>query len=209
MDGAARLIEPLPLLLVVAAYLIGGIPSGVWLARLAGIDVRRQGSGNIGATNVARTAGLRLGLFTLVADLTKGALPTTVALLWTSNAPIACIAGGAAVVGHLLPPLLSFRGGKGVATAAGVFLVLAPAALLAAIAVFAATVLTTRYVSLASILAALTLPVAAGLLAYPIQITVLAVLIAGAILVRHRSNLERLRRGEEPKFPGSRQNRET
>lgn len=204
MDAALGLGEPFSILLVLGAYLIGGIPSGAWLARLAGIDVQRVGSGNIGATNVARTAGTRLGLLTLAADIIKGALPVGVSLACTSDLSVASVTGGAAVSGHLFPPLLRFRGGKGVATAAGVFLALAPLAMLVAIVVFATAVATSRYISLGSMLAALTLPMAAGLLDYPSPVVGLATLVAGAILVRHRDNLDRLRHGREPKFHGSR-----
>lgn len=189
---------------VAAAFVCGGVPSGVWLARLAGVDVRRAGSGNIGATNVARTAGIRLGVLTLVADVLKGILPV-VAAQALDLVPVAVLAcGGAAFLGHLFSPFLAFRGGKGVATAVGVFMVLAPRALLVSIGVFAATVAASGYVSLASILAALLLPIACALLHYPSGTVGLAITIAALIVWRHSANIKRLRDGHEPRFRASR-----
>src|SRR6185369_15284983 len=146
------------LVLVVLGYLAGCVPSGLLLGRRAGIDVRRHGSGNIGATNVARSAGALLGLATLVADAAKGALPVLVAGVLDGRPAVATAAGVAAFVGHVFPVTLRFAGGKGVATAVGVLLVIAPLALVCALVVFALTFLLTRYVSLGSVLAAIAVP---------------------------------------------------
>src|SRR5258706_115440 len=125
----------LGLLILLGAYVCGSIPSGLWLARVAGIDVRASGSGNIGATNVSRTAGLRLGLLTLVLDMLKGAVPVLVARSISPDGWLPALTALAAFYGHIFSMFVRFHGGKGVATAAGVFLVLAPKVLGAALVV--------------------------------------------------------------------------
>lgn len=190
----------LVVLLVGAAYACGSLPTGVWLARLAGVDVRRSGSGNIGATNVARTAGLRLGLLTLLGDLAKGLAPVLLArVLVTDARALACV-GLAAFFGHIYSVFLRFSGGKGVATACGVFIGLAPLAVGVCVLVFAAIAFTTRYVSLASMAAAATLPVVTVVLHQPAPVSTAALIVAVLIVVRHRDNLSRLRAGTERKF---------
>jgi glycerol-3-phosphate acyltransferase PlsY len=191
-------------LLVLLAYLCGSIPTGVLVSRRRGIDVRQAGSGNIGATNVARTVGLGSGLLTLLFDVTKGFLPVVAAQRLGMPEWGAAMVGLAAIAGHLFPIFLGFHGGKGVATTAGAFLVLAPAATGVVIVVFALIVLASGFVSLASILAAAALPLAALVLGYGGVTTLAAVFAAVAIALRHRDNLRRLRRGEEPKFRTSR-----
>lgn len=191
------------LALVVAAYLCGALPSGVWFARLAGVDVRHSGSGNIGATNVARTAGMRLGIYTLLFDVAKGFLPVAAARLLVGDDWLIAFVGAAAFCGHLYSVFLRFDGGKGVATALGVTLAIAPAAAGVGVATFAAVAISTRYVSLASVLAAATLPATATLLRYPAAVSTLTVVLGTAVIVRHRSNLIRLWFGREPRF-GSR-----
>lgn len=187
-------------LVIFGAYLCGSLPSGVWLGRLAGVDVTRAGSGNIGATNVARTAGLRPALFTLGGDIAKGLVPTAVArTLWLDPRLVATVAL-AAFLGHIFSVFLRFSGGKGVATGFGVSLLLAPVAALAAAAMFVLTALTSGYISLASVIAAATLPVMTLALGSPPPITAAAAIIAAVIVVRHRGNLVRLRHGVEPKF---------
>ena len=188
------------LVLIVLGYLAGCVPSGLLLGRRAGIDVRRHGSGNIGATNVARSAGALLGLATLVADAGKGALPVLVARALDGRPAVATAAGAAAFVGHVFPVTLRFAGGKGVATAVGVLLVIAPLALLCALVVFALTFLLTRYVSLGSILAAITVPIAIAALGYPRSTLAAGTVMSAMIVVRHRENLARLRAGTEPRF---------
>jgi glycerol-3-phosphate acyltransferase PlsY len=187
------------LALIGFGFLCGSLPFGVWLARLGGVNVQQAGSGNIGATNVARTAGLRLGALTLLADISKGAAPVGLALAVPAQLWVAELSGLAAFLGHLYSPLLRGRGGKGVATAVGVFAVLAPWAVLAATLIFAAVAAATRLVSLASIVAATALAVAC-LALYPPHTALLATFVAALIVWRHRSNIGRLRAGSEPRF---------
>ena len=203
IDGSAVgcVSEPrVALVLVILGYLAGCVPSGLLLGRRVGIDVRRHGSGNIGATNVARSAGALLGLATLVADAAKGALPVLVARALDGRPAVATAAGVAAFVGHVFPVTLRFAGGKGVATAVGVLLVIAPLALLCSLIVFALTFLLTRYVSLGSVLAAIAVPVAIAALGYPRSTLAAASVMSAIIVVRHRENLARLRAGTEPRF---------
>lgn len=187
-------------LVVALAYAVGQLPTGAFLARRAGIDVRRSGSGNIGATNVARTAGLRLGFLTLVGDTLKGALPVALGRAIDPVGATAAAAGLAAVLGHTFPIVFRFAGGKGVATALGALLALCPLAAAVPLATFAGVVLAYRYVSLASVAAALVAPLAVALLGYPRPVLGVVVTIAVVILVRHRDNLARLYAGIEPRF---------
>jgi glycerol-3-phosphate acyltransferase PlsY len=187
-------------LLVAIGYLCGSLPTGVWFGRRAGVDVRRRGSGNIGATNVARTAGTRAGLLTLVCDIAKGCVPTLVVGTITTDRWPAVLVGIAAVVGHVFPVFSRFAGGKGVATGFGVFLPLAPAAATVSLVMFLVAAFWTRYVSLAAMLASAMLPLACIALRYAMPIWTGALVVAGIILVRHRENLLRLRKGLEPKF---------
>jgi glycerol-3-phosphate acyltransferase PlsY len=189
---------------VVAGYLIGSIPSGVLLARLAGIDVRRAGSGNIGATNVARTAGLRLGLATLLADALKGFVPVAAARWMDVGTGGLGAVALAAVAGHLYPVTLGFVGGKGVATALGVSLALFPLATAPTVALFAAVVAVGGYVSLGSMAAASAAPCLVWILGYPAPFVGVSAVLAGAILVRHRDNAARLLAGTEPRFRSNR-----
>ncbi len=189
--------------LSLAAYLVGSIPSGLLLARRwGGVDVRRRGSGNIGATNVARVAGARLGAVTLAADLLKGWLPAWTASRLAPEEPAwAAAAALLAFLGHLFPLFTRFReGGKGVATAAGAFLALAPGAVAAGGAVFALVFAAGRRVSAASLAAALTLPAAAWLTGRPPVVWLGAGVIAALIFWRHAGNIRRLIAGTEPKF---------
>jgi acyl phosphate:glycerol-3-phosphate acyltransferase len=190
----------LDLALVPIAYLAGSIPTGVLLAQTAGVDVRRTGSGNIGATNVARTAGKRLGVLTLVGDAAKGAIPVVLARSVGASEAIVAAAAVAAIAGHVFSVFLGFRGGKGVATGFGVLLALAPTATLIPLVAFASTFAFSRIVSLASIAAVLTAPVAVAWLGYPNPAIAAAVAIAVLIVAKHRENLVRLRAGTEPKF---------
>jgi len=184
---------------VLLAYLLGGVPSGVLLARLVGVDPRRHGSGNIGATNVARAAGRRIGLLTLVADVAKGALAVGVAMVAVPGPWPAALAGIAAVAGHCWPIALRFRGGKGVATALGVLLVLAPAAALVAIGVFVVVLRTARWVSVASLAGTVAAPLALAAGGGALPAVAAATAIAVCVFVRHRDNLARLRDGLEPR----------
>ena len=207
---------------IVIAYLLGSIPFGYLIVRATqGADIRETGSGGTGATNVSRRAGKVAGVLTLVLDALKGAAAVLCARMIlgpTLTGPSDSGAGlssewwiaAAAVlviVGHMFPIWLGFRGGKGVATGVGVFLVLAPLALVGAGAIFLAIVVTTRYVSLASITAASTIPLFVWLqhgLVSPVNglwpIMSAAILIAALIIFAHRANIQRLLRGAESKF---------
>ena len=177
------------LLPALVGYAIGSLPIGYLLAQVAGgIDLRRVGSGNVGTANVYRTAGRSLAVIVMIADVGKGASSVMVG----GPGAGAVVAGVAAVVGHIYPVWLGFRGGKGVATASGVFGVLAPIAALAAAVAFAATVWRTRFVSLGSIVAALVLPIVGWLVPGPRMVDVAATAVAALILFRHRGNIARL-----------------
>lgn len=185
--------------MMLTAFLVGGLPFGWLIGRAVGVDVRAAGSGNIGATNVARTAGRGWGLLTLGLDAVKGAAPTAVG--WMLAGPrLAAGAGCAAMLGHVFSPYLGFRGGKGVATAAGVFAVLHPAALGVALLTFALVVFAARRVSVGSVAAAMTLPSCIEAWGASPEVRGLAWAAAAIVLVRHGSNLVRLVKGEEPAF---------
>jgi acyl phosphate:glycerol-3-phosphate acyltransferase len=188
----------------VCSYLLGSIPFGYILVRIfQGIDVRSIGSGNIGATNVARTGGKGLAIATLALDTFKGWLPVFL-VLTLSFVPVsslaqrhtlASFAALVAVLGHMFPVWLGFKGGKGVATGLGVFLALAPKAVLIAVVLFAIVVAITRYVSLGSILAAASIPVALWWLAgdsFPAPALVMCAAIALLVIIRHHQNIGRL-----------------
>jgi glycerol-3-phosphate acyltransferase PlsY len=200
---------------IVLAYVAGATPFG-WLAgRWRGIDLREHGSGNIGATNAVRVLGKRVGIPVFILDMLKGLLPVLGASWWVGAQPVIAgnalavqavpvLAGLASVLGHSFTFWLGFKGGKGVATSAGVMLGLAPAALAAAVVVWILAVKLSRYVSLASILAGWALAVAVavqawfqGSLNFPVM--ALALLIAVLVTVRHRANLARIAAGTEPK----------
>lgn len=198
---------PANLLLLVLAYLLGSIPFGLILAKIAGgRDVRKAGSGNIGATNVARVAGPAAGIVTLLMDAVKGALAVWLAGRYSEQSAAAMmLAGIAAQMGHCFPVWLKFKGGKGVATALGVFSSLAPLAALGALLFFLVVVLVWRYVSLGSVSAAAAMP----LLVYflwapghaPPLVVIFGTLFASAlVVVKHDANLQRLMDGTEPKF---------
>jgi len=190
------------ILILLGAYLIGAIPSGVVLTRLSGVgDIRQAGSGNIGATNVYRVAGRRLGVVTLVCDALKGVIPLAVLLAvgGYSEAELALVAA-AAFLGHCYPVYLGFKGGKGVATALGIYLVLSPLSVLAAFLVFAGVLWKWRYVSLASISAASLIPFLVLLAERSLPLFAATLFISGMVVLRHRSNIERLRNGTESRF---------
>ena len=191
------------LLLTISSYLLGSVPSGFIIGALSGVDVRNAGSGNIGATNVARLLGKRLGLLTLVADVAKGFVPVLLAeKLGMSDVGIALVAM-AAFSGHLYPLFLRFQGGKGVATAFGALLGVAPPATLVLLVVFGIAVLFCRIVSLGSIAAALAAPFALWALDYSAVLVLMSAFLGGMIVLRHRENIKRLLDGTEPRF-GSR-----
>ena len=184
--------------LVVLAYLGGSLPWGYWAGRLGGRDVRREGSGNTGATNVWRVLGPRYGVPVLLLDMAKGFVPALVgAQLYGSG--VAVIAGAAAMIGHTFPVFLGFGGGKGVATGAGVVLALTPLLTLALVVLFLAVLWYTRYVSLSSMTACTAYVLACLALREPWPICLFAALATAGIVYRHRSNIGRLRAGTESK----------
>jgi len=187
------------LLVVLAGYLIGSVSFAVLLVRRrTGKDIRAEGSGNAGATNVLRAHGKGLAIAVALLDVGKGAAAVWLARVFTADPRVAAAAGLAAVVGHVFPLFYGFRGGKGVATALGAFLALAPLASLACVGVFVVLVAATRYVSVGSVVALCLLPPAAGLLFHAAPPIVVAA--AGAallVLFKHLGNLKRLARGEE------------
>jgi acyl-phosphate glycerol 3-phosphate acyltransferase len=200
-------MPPLSLALgTLLSYLTGAVPFGYLIARARGVDILHAGSGNIGATNVGRVLGKRFGLLVFALDFAKGAVPTFLCLRWLGVTG-GVIAGLAAFIGHLFPIYLRFRGGKGVATGAGVVAVLFPLATAGAVAVWIAAVAAWRYVSLASVLAGLAL-VGLRLLtaAEPDPtdryiLTGFSILAVGLVVVRHRANLSRLYHGTENRIP--------
>jgi glycerol-3-phosphate acyltransferase PlsY len=182
-----------------ASYLLGSIPFSFLVARLFGVrDVRQEGSGNVGATNVMRTAGKLPGLLAFLLDASKGAAAPLLARWAGSDDLVQSAAATLAVLGHVFPVWLRFRGGKGVATGVGAFFPLAPIPSGLAIVVFVLTLLLTRFVSLASLSGTLALVVAAFFRA-SLPVSVSALLAASLIFYRHRGNLERLARGTEPR----------
>ncbi len=193
----------------VAAYLLGSVPFGFLIAKAKGVDIRRVGSGNIGATNVFRCVSKPLGILTFALDLAKGLAGCTLIPALVSEAaaplPLRVVCGFLTVAGHNWPVFLGFKGGKGIATSAGLLLGLAPAACGVALAVWLVAFLTSRYVSLASIVAALSLGVVAWLPCcrggdsgwwFPLILDALAALA----IWRHRANIQRLRAGTESRF---------
>ena len=188
-------------LLVAAGYLAGSLPFGYWLVRwLRGVDIRTVGSGNIGATNVWRTFGARLGLTVMLLDALKGFAPALVADLWVGSL-WGVLAGGAAMLGHSRPVFLKFaRGGKMVATCGGAFLGVAPIVGGIGVAVWILVFVACRYASVASITAALSIPIFAVALREPWPVIAFAAFAALAVLVLHRANIRRLRSGTETKM---------
>jgi acyl phosphate:glycerol-3-phosphate acyltransferase len=192
------------LLLVLAGYLLGSVSFAVLLVRRrTGRDIREEGSGNAGATNVLRSYGKGLALAVALADAGKGAAAVAVTRLFTADPRVAAAAGLAAIVGHVFPLFYGFRGGKGVATAVGAFLALAPLPTLVSVAVFVLIVAGTRYVSLGSVVSMCLLPPVAGLLFHAPWAVVVAAAGASVLIVfKHLQNLRRLARGEERRLGG-------
>jgi glycerol-3-phosphate acyltransferase PlsY len=190
------------LALVAAAYLLGSIPSAllvVWLR--TGKDVRREGSGNVGATNATRIGGPAAGIVVTVMDVVKGALPVWAMSVLNPEGGWVAATALAAIVGHCYPVWLRFAGGKGVATAFGAFVVLAPVPALGALSVWIAVLAVGRWVSLASLIAAAVFPLLVALLGEPSRATLLGVSLASAlIIVRHRINIRQLIAGSEPRI---------
>jgi len=187
------------------AYLLGSIPSGYVLGKLSGVDVRQAGSGNVGATNVARAVGKRQGVLTLLADVLKGMAPVAIGLWMQLQPETIAMVASAAFLGHLYPIFLEFRGGKGVATGLGALLIIAPMATMLLVGVFVAVAFPTRLVSLSSIIAAALAPLVLWMFFQPPAIVWMGAFLAAMIVWRHRGNIQRLRAGTEPRF-GARSN---
>ncbi len=182
----------------IVAYLLGSIPTGIIMSRVfGGTDPRKVGSGNIGATNVGRSAGRLAGILTLVGDALKGGVPAYLAAQYELGPLVVSLVGGAAFAGHLFPVFLGFKGGKGVATALGVMLAIAPFAALLSAVVFVALVAIKRYVSLGSIVAAAFLPVFLSLIPDGKGYVPLAVFISALVVMKHKENIKRLIDGTE------------
>lgn len=193
-------------LFVALAYVVGAIPTSYVVGRVGhGIDLRKHGSGNLGATNTFRVLGWRAALPVVVVDVAKGWVPAVFFPMWDGAMALewAMVYGAAAIVGHVLSVFVGFRGGKGVATSAGVFMALAPWAVLIATLVWGVVVLLTRTVSLGSILAAVVLPLAVYATGEPAIELWLSVGLAAFVIYAHRSNMRRILRGEESRFTRS------
>jgi glycerol-3-phosphate acyltransferase PlsY len=188
------------IILIACAYLLGSVPSGYLLGKLAGTDVRRVGSGNIGATNVARALGMVRGVLTLVADAAKGYLPVYLALRFGFSEFVVASTAIAAFLGHLYPLFLKFHGGKGVATTLGALLAVAPTAALALVLVFAGVVFVCRIVSLGAIAAAIAAPLILWLFYQPPVIVTMGIFLGAMVILRHHGNIRRLLAGTEPRF---------
>lgn len=186
--------------MVILAYLLGSIPFSFVVSRWLGrVDIRFQGSGNIGATNVLRSAGLGYALLAVVGDIVKGMLAAWLGLL-VGGVVLGAWCAAAAVIGHCWPVYLQFRGGKGVATSAGVLLVLTPRVFLALLVIFVATVAIFRIVSVGSLVAAIVNPVVIAVIYQSWPLIVMGAILSLIVIYRHHSNIDRLRRGIEPRL---------
>lgn len=182
-------------------YVVGSIPFGMFVSwAFGGPDPRREGSGNIGATNVGRTSGRAAGVITLILDFTKGAVPTALALYIVKDPTGVSIVGYSAFIGHVFPVFLRFNGGKGVATAAGVMAVLTPMALFYSTCLLIVLAVPTRYVSVGSIAAAAALPLFTAVLPWYREYVLLAAAIAIFVIYKHGDNIKRLRAGTEKRL---------
>ncbi|MFZ2851442.1 MAG: glycerol-3-phosphate 1-O-acyltransferase PlsY [Leptotrichiaceae bacterium] len=197
-------------LLILIAYVLGSIPNALWVGKtFKNIDVREHGSKNTGSTNAARVLGAKLGIFTLILDILKGALPTYLGIVLGANLLTRItgidkldiiVIGMAAILGHTFSLFLKFKGGKAVATTLGVFLVLVPYAILILLVIFFVIFGLTRYVSLASIISAVVLPIAVYFTTRHIPLTVLGIIIGLLVIIRHKENIKRLINGTESKL---------
>jgi glycerol-3-phosphate acyltransferase PlsY len=185
------------MLTVLLGYLAGSVPFAFLLARRAGVDVRIAGSGNVGAANVLRTTNTGRAAVVMALDVAKGVLAVALAHLANAGSAVTAATGAAAILGHIYPVWLRFHGGKGVAVAAGVFAMLTPLATVLACGVFIAITRATRYISLGSLAATIALPPVAWLTGAPATFVLTAAGIAGLIVFRHRTNIQRLLAGTE------------
>ena len=197
-------------LLILIAYVLGSIPNALWVGKtFKNIDVREHGSKNTGSTNAARVLGAKVGIFTLILDILKGALPTYLGIVLGANLLTRItgidkldiiVIGMAAILGHTFSLFLKFKGGKAVATTLGVFLVLVPYAILILLVVFFVIFGLTKYVSLASIVSAVALPITVYLTTRHIPLTILGIIIGLLVIIRHKENIKRLINGTESKL---------
>ncbi len=186
--------------LIAFAYLLGSVPVGLLLSKIKGADPRAVGSGNIGATNVMRAAGKITGALTLIGDVLKGLIPVMIAFMLGETKIIVTAAGLAAFLGHLFPVFLRFKGGKGVATALGVYLGLDPFAVLIAIIIFVLTIIKWGFVSLGSLVGVAAMPLLLYFLSAPVQYIYLVLIIGALIFIKHKDNIRRLVAGTENKI---------
>jgi len=204
---------PAALVLILIAYVCGSLPFGYWAGKLKGIDIRKHGSGNIGATNVIRVMGKKIGVPVFILDMLKGLAPTMLAEWWMRRSGagdnvatlVAVLCGAASVLGHMFTFWLGFKGGKGVATSAGVLLGLAWMSLVVGFAVWLIVYYSSRYVAMASIGAAMAIPVAMAVIMtwqhrWNFVLLGLGLVMGTLVVVRHRSNIARLLSGTENKF---------
>jgi acyl-phosphate glycerol 3-phosphate acyltransferase len=187
--------------LMIVAYILGSIPNALWIGKVfRGIDVREHGSKNTGSTNAARVLGAKLGILTLILDISKGAIPTLIATMLLDSSISVILVGICAILGHSFSIFMKFKGGKAVATTVGVFIVLVPGAILLAAVIFFLVFGITRYVSLSSMIGAISLPIWIMIFYKNIPLTIFGIIIAILIIVRHKSNIQRLLNGTESKF---------
>jgi glycerol-3-phosphate acyltransferase PlsY len=191
---------PMNILWIIVSYLVGSIPVGIILAKMRGTDPRKVGSGNIGATNVMRAAGKTIGIMTLAGDILKGFIPTAIMLHYEQPAIIVAATGLATFIGHLFPVFLKFKGGKGVATAVGVYLAVSPLAILINVVIFVFVLLKWRYVSLGSLVGTALMPAAFLILNQPREYIFLSIIVGIFIFLKHRDNIKRLLDGKENKM---------
>ena len=188
------------IVLVLLCYFMGAIPFSYIFSRLlGGVDIRARGTGNVGATNVLRTLGIKIAIASLMGDLLKGLIAAWLGLYFGGEG-MAAVCAVAAVVGHCWPVFLGFKGGKGVATAAGVIFYLMPTLGLILLVVFITIIFISRFVSLGSICIAALFPALALIMSQPWQYVIMSVIMAGMVIFRHRTNIERLRHGTEKKI---------
>ena len=189
---------------IAASYLVGSLPFGKWVASTQGVDILKEGSGNIGATNVWRVLGPKFGMLVFVLDMLKGFVPAAIFPLllgfaWAEPV-LGIMCGAAAVVGHSFSPFLRFRGGKSVATALGIMIAITPLVAAICFGIFCLFLIITRYVSVGSILGSASAPLLAAFFKFPTIVIVVYAILAALILFRHRANIKRLFTGSEAKF---------
>jgi glycerol-3-phosphate acyltransferase PlsY len=189
------------IVLAVLSYVLGSVPFGLLVAKAKGVNIREVGSGNIGATNVFRSIGKGPGVFTFFCDFLKGFVPAFFFAKWSGNATFGLLFGMMAILGHNFPVFLKFKGGKGIATSAGMLAGVAPAAVLWGIGAWLIIFLASGFVSLASIIAALVIALVSWLIpTYGTVTSIVLTVLAGLAIYRHKTNILRLRKGEENRF---------